>query len=54
MMCHVGSEGRATLESDPSAVVSEHRDGQGFKVRFLFCPHGPESDKRKLAKCETP
>ena len=44
----------ATLASDLSAVASDHMTGQGLRLcPFLFCPHGPESDKRKLAECGT-
>ena len=53
-LCHAGSEDRATLASDLSAVASDHRQGQGVGLcPFLFCPHGPESDKRKLAEYGT-
>jgi hypothetical protein len=35
-----GAEDRATLESDPSAVVGEYTDGQGKSLCPFFCPSG--------------
>ena len=41
----------ATLASDPSAVATRPCGAGLQALPFLFCPHGPESDKRKLAEC---
>ena len=35
-----GAEDRATLESDPSAVVGEYTDGQGHALCPFCCPSG--------------
>ncbi len=45
-MLVAGAEGRATLESDPSADAGAYTDGQGDLLCPFVCPSGmPESDK---------